>query len=150
MKLSEMFEDGQIIVDFKAANKKEVLAALIETVINGYNRDELLDSLYEREELGSTGIGHGVAVPHIRLDTVTEPVVAFGKSHEPVDFDAMDDEACSLYFLIIGPTNPDAQDGYLQVMAKISRLMRSQSIRDALNAASSAEEVKTIIADSEG
>ncbi len=149
MKLSEMFDDGKILVDIKAKNKKELLGALLDIVVNGYNRDELLDSLYEREELGSTGIGHGVAVPHIRLDSVTEPVVVFGKSAEPIDFDAMDDEPCSLFFLIVGPTSSEAQDKYLQLMAKISRLMRTQSVRTALNAATTVEEVKTIISDSE-
>jgi mannitol/fructose-specific phosphotransferase system IIA component (Ntr-type) len=149
MKLSEMFKDGQIIVDFKASNKKEVLGALVDTVVNGFDRDSLLESLYEREELGSTGIGHGVAVPHIRLDSITEPVVAFGKSSEPVEFDALDDEPCSLFFLIVGPTSPEAQDGYLQVIAKISRLMRSQQIRDAINAATTAEEVINIFTENE-
>ncbi len=149
MKLSEMFDDSRILVNFTAADKKEVLGALIDMVVNGYDRESLLESIYEREELGSTGIGYGVAVPHIRMDDITEPVVAFGKSAKPVDFDALDDEPCSLFFLIVGPTKADAQNQYLKVMAKLSRLMRNKSVRDALNAASSAEDVKRIIAENE-
>jgi len=149
MKLSEMFDESRILVNFKASDKKEVLRVLIDMVVNGYDRDELLQNIYEREELGSTGIGYGVAVPHIRLDNISEPVVAFGKSAQPVDFDALDDEPCTLFFLILGPTGQDAQSQYLKLMAKISRLMRNKSVRDALNAAKSADEVIRIIAENE-
>jgi fructose-specific phosphotransferase system IIA component len=149
MNLSEMFDDSRIIVNFEASDKKEVLGKLIDMVVNGYDRDQLLEAIYEREELGSTGIGYGVAVPHIRMDDVTTPVVAFGKSASPVDFDAMDDEPCSLFFLIVGPTQADSQNLYLKVMAKISRLMRNKSIRDELNAAQSADDVKRVISENE-
>lgn len=149
MKLSEMFDDSRIKVNFKASDKKSVLRELIDMVVNGYDRDELLESIYEREELGSTGIGYGVAVPHIRLDDIQEPVIAFGKLAQPVDFDALDDEPCSLFFLILGPTGADAQNQYLKVMAKISRLMRNKAVRDALNAAEAPEDVRRVIAENE-
>ncbi len=149
MKLSEMFDDNRIIVNFKATDKKDVLRTLIKPIVNGHDQEELLNLIYEREELGSTGIGYGVAIPHMRLDDITEPVIVFGKSETPIDFDALDDEPCSLFFLIAGPTNADSQDSYLKVMAKISRLMRNKDIRESLKKVTTPEEVKNIISENE-
>ena len=145
MKLSELLREDKIILDFKAKNKDAVLEVLVDKAVNGLSREALLSALREREKLGSTGVGFGVAVPHVRLDTVTEPVVVFGRTREAVDFDAMDGEPCRLFFLVLGPTRQDVQDAYLSTMAKISRLMRQEPVRMALLQTSSPREVLDLI-----
>ena len=140
MKLSELMLEDKIVLDFKARNKKEVIDALVETVVNGFDREKVLSALLEREELGSTGVGNGVALPHVRMESVHTPVVVFARSHKPVDFGAIDGVPCSLFFLVLGPTGQVPQEEYLQAMAKISRLMRDPIAREKLNKVSTAGE----------
>ncbi|MBT3295478.1 MAG: PTS sugar transporter subunit IIA [Verrucomicrobia bacterium] len=149
MKLSESLSADHIVLDFEAKKKDDAIGALVDPVVNGFDRDTVLAEILEREELGSTGVGQGVAVPHVRLAAIQEPSVVFGRAAKPVDFDAIDDEPCSLFFLVLGPTSADAQDGYLKTMAKISRLMRSAETRSKLMAAASESEVIDIIAANE-
>ena len=149
MKLSESLNAERIVLDFDAKKKGDAIDALIGPVVNGFDRSTVLGEILEREELGSTGVGQGVAVPHVRLAEIVEPSVVFGRAAKPVDFDAIDDEPCSLFFLVLGPTSADAQDGYLKTMAKISRLMRSADTRAKLMAAGSESEVIDIIAANE-
>lgn len=148
MKLSEMLNKDQIILDFKADDKADIIRLLVDN-LQGVDKDGLLEQLLEREELGSTGIGEGVAVPHVRLDSVDELHVVFGRPQKPVDYDAIDEEPCSFFFLVIGSDAPDGRQNYLQLMAKISRLMRNQSARDGIQSAPSGEEVLAVIADNE-
>ena len=149
MKLSESLNAERIVLDFDAKKKGDAIDALIGPVVNGFDRATVLGEILEREELGSTGVGQGVAVPHVRLAAIVEPSVVFGRAAKPVDFDAIDDEPCSLFFLVLGPTSADAQDGYLKTMAKISRLMRSADTRSKLMADGSESEVIDIIAANE-
>ncbi len=149
MKLSESLNADRIVLDFDAKKKEDAIGALADPVVNGYDRDTILNEIIEREKLGSTGVGQGVAIPHVRMAEVMEPAVVFGRSAKPVDFDAIDDEPCSLFFLVLGPTSADAQDGYLKTMAKISRLMRSADVRSKLASVATADEVIEIIAANE-
>jgi len=148
-KLVELMSEKRVVLDFRAGNKKEAMERLIEPVAEGAARPAMLAALMEREELGTTGIGFGVAVPHIRADSVTEPVVVFGRSAKPLDFDAMDGSPCSLFFLVMGPTVSDAQETHLHAMAKISRLMRQPQNRERLIKAGSPAEVLTIAREGE-
>ncbi len=149
MKLSELLEEKRIALDIRAKNKTDLIGSLVDLVINGFDRDTVLESVIEREKLGSTGIGHGVAIPHIRLDSVQRPAVAFGRSAEPVDFDSIDEEPCSLFFLVVGPSNQEFQEEYLKVMAKISRLMRISALRERLMTAVTPDEVLKAIMEEE-
>ena len=135
MKLTEMLKEERVVLDVDVKNKEEAIGKLVDLVVNGYDRKTLVDAILDREKLGSTGIGHGVAVPHVRLDSVKTAEIVFGRSLRPVDFDAIDDEPCSLFFLVIGPTRQEGQDSYLQTMAKISRLMRNSDLREAFKSA---------------
>jgi mannitol/fructose-specific phosphotransferase system IIA component (Ntr-type) len=141
VKLSEVISEARIRLDFKATDKREVLRALLDGLGGGYDADALLAGLLEREELGSTGLGRGVAVPHVRLDEAQDLAVVFGRPAKPVDFGAVDGAPCALFFLVIGPTRKESQEKYLQAMAKISRMMRDAAAREKLLAAKSAAEV---------
>ncbi len=149
MKLSEVLNEDRIVLDFDAKKKEDAIGALVDPVENGHDRDTILSEILEREKLGSTGVGQGVAIPHVRMDAIDEPVVVFGRSAKPIDFEAIDDEACSLFFLVLGPTSAEAQDVYLKTMAKISRLMRSADVRSRLAEAATEDEVIEIIAANE-
>lgn len=149
MKLTDLLSEERIVLDMDAKTKEEIIAKLVDLVINGYDRRAVLDAILEREELGSTGIGHGVAVPHVRLDAVDAAEVVFGRSARPVDFEALDEEPCALFFLVLGPTRQDAQEKYLQTMAKISRLMRNAETRQALMTAASPGALMAAIATQE-
>lgn len=149
MKLTDSLTEQRIVLDVEAKTKADIVGALVDCVVNGYERQTLLDAIMEREKLGSTGIGHGVAVPHVRLDSVTAAEVVFGRSTQPVDFEALDDEPCSLFFLVLGPTSQDAQEKYLQTMAKISRLMRKADVREALTSAGTPAEALAVFTENE-
>jgi len=149
VKLSESLNADRIVLDFDARKKEDAIGALVDPVVNGYDRDAILTEILEREKLGSTGVGQGVAIPHVRMSAVEEPAVVFGRAARPIDFEAIDDEPCSLFFLVLGPTSADAQDAYLKTMAKISRLMRSADVRSKLASAATEDDVIEIIAANE-
>ena len=149
MKLTDLLSEQRIVLDAEVKTKEEIIGKLVDVLVNGYDRQGLLDAIMEREKLGSTGIGHGVAVPHVKLDAVDTAEIAFGRTARPIDFEAIDDEPCSLFFLILGPKRQDAQEKYLQTMAKISRLMRNADIREALASASTPAAALAVIAKNE-
>ena len=141
MKLSEIIKEEDIILDFKANTKSDVLKILVGNVKNHFDADSLLSLLMEREKLGSTGVGEGVALPHVRMDSIESPIVVLGRSQKPLDFDAIDKKPCRLFFLVLGPTKQEAQEEYLQTMAKISRLMRDVEVRQKLLRAKTPAEI---------
>ncbi|MBN1673377.1 MAG: PTS sugar transporter subunit IIA [Kiritimatiellae bacterium] len=149
MRLSEVINVDRVLIDFDAKTKEDAIGRLVAAVINGFDRETVLSALLEREKLGSTGVGHGVAVPHVRLEAVETPVVVFGRSAAPVEFDAIDEEPCRLFFLVLGPTRQEAQEAYLQTMAKISRLMRDSAVREALVSAETGAQVIRTLAEKE-
>lgn len=150
MKLNEMIKREYVVLDFEAKTKADAIAALVGPVVNGYDKATLIEAILEREKLGSTGVGQGVGVPHVRIDEIKEPKVVFGRSSTPVEFESIDDAPCTLFFLVLGPTHKESQDMYLQTMAKISRLMRDAGVRAALEKATDADAVVAAIAASVG
>ena len=108
MKLSEIIEEEDIISDLKASDKKSVLEELAEVISNhepSINKKDIVKVLVERERLGTTGIGDGVAIPHGKLNGVRQPLISFGRSKKGMDFDAMDGQPAYLFFLLIAPEN---------------------------------------------
>ena len=147
MKLSEILEENNIIPELKAREKKGVLEELAEVV---YNNDPSIDKgalvkvLVERERLGSTGIGDGVAIPHGKLSGVTNPIISFGRSKEGLGFDSMDGQPTYLFFLLVAPENSSGV--HLQVLARIAKILKRSSFRKKLMEASTQKELyQTII-----
>ena len=97
----------------------------------------------EREKLGSTGIGQGVAIPHGKSDSVESLVAALGVSKRGVDFESLDGEPVNLIFLLVAP--PDSAGQHLKALARISRLLKDKFFRQALREAKSLEEIQRII-----
>lgn len=134
------FLDGRAVsIDLKAqSNKEEVIKELVELLVasgqvKSKDVGKLVQILLKRESLGSTGIGQGVAIPHGKTDCVSKLVGAFGVSRTGVNFDSLDGEPVTLFFLLVAPE--DSAGPHLKALARISRLLKDKHFRDSLRAA---------------
>jgi PTS system nitrogen regulatory IIA component len=146
MKLSEIVTPECIISHLKARDKKgalEELSGVITAQEPSLNKGYLLQVLLERERLGSTGIGEGIALPHGKLQKLDRLLVSFGRSLEGLSFDSIDEQPAYLFFLLVAPEN--SAGAHLQALAKISRLLKDNRFRQRLMDAKSREEIYRII-----
>ncbi len=142
MKLSELLDEDNIITELSAREKKGVLEELASAVIihePSIDKGTLVKVLLERERLGSTGIGDGVAIPHGKYHGISRPLISFGRSREGLDFDSMDDQPVHLFFLLIAPE--DSANIHLKVLATIARILKNSAFRKTLMEASSRKEI---------
>jgi len=146
MRLTDLLNEKAIISDLAGSHKKEVLSELCQAVAQdeGLDPEPLLRVLLEREKLGSTGIGDGVAIPHGKSDDIGSIFVAFGRSRDGVDFESMDGQPVHLFFLILAPG--DSTGAHLKVLAKVSRLLKDESFRDKLGKAQDRKAIYDLIA----
>jgi PTS system nitrogen regulatory IIA component len=148
MRLSEIFKPQFVVPDLKAHDKKGVLEELLEIITgqeSSLNKGTLLQVLLEREKLGSTGIGDGVALPHGKLRGLDNLLLSFGRSIEGLDFDSIDEQPAYLFFLLLAPENSAGM--HLKSLAKISRMLKDGNLRQQLMRAKSREEIYKIIID---
>ncbi len=148
MKFSELINKNYIIPEFKGSTKKQVLEELVEALAsNNVEIDKvvLLNALLEREKLGSTGIGDGVAIPHGKLNGLDNIILLFGKSGQGVDFDAIDRKPVCLVFLLVAPA--DSAGLHLKALARLSRMLREKEFKNSLLMAPDAETLLKIIID---
>ncbi|MBD3169607.1 MAG: PTS fructose transporter subunit IIA [candidate division Zixibacteria bacterium] len=146
IKLSKFLEENLIEFNLKSNNKNDVIKELVEMASQSKlvkDKDELLRAVNEREELVTTGVGYGVAFPHAKTRSVRGIVIAFGKSDEGIDFEAMDKKPVHLFFLIAAPE--DAIGAHLNVMAELSFLMKSEENRDRLMEARNYDDVLDVL-----
>lgn len=142
MKLSELLDEENIITDLSAREKKGVLEELVAAIISAepsIKKSTLVKVLLERERLGSTGIGDGVAIPHGKYHGLSRPIISFGRSREGLDFDSMDGQPAHLFFLLVAPE--DSANVHLKVLATIARILKNSSFRKTLMEAPSREEI---------
>jgi len=147
MNLLEFLPRERILPHLKARDKEGVLAELVEVLVAERKvRDgrQAVQVLLDRERLGSTGIGEGIAIPHGKLRDLDELVAVFGRSPEGVEFDSMDGAPVHLFFLLMAPEN--SASTHLKALARISRLLKDRSFREELLQAGSQEELYEIIA----
>lgn len=146
MALTDLIPTGGILADLSAPSRKQALHALCEVAQRTLDipARPLLDAVVERERLGATGVGDGVAIPHARTNLVTEVACIFARLKQPVDFDAPDGRPADLIFLLIAPEEAGAD--HLKALAQVSRLMRRQDIRQALRAAPDANALTAVLA----
>ena len=128
-----------VLASVKASGKKALVAELASRAAALYRLDErrLFDRLLERERLGSTGIGSGIAIPHGRMAGLDKPRGLFARLANPVDFDAIDDRPVDIVFLLVAPEGAGAD--HLKALARVSRLLRDRSLVEKLRATESAE-----------
>jgi fructose-specific phosphotransferase system IIA component len=148
--LSELLSVERIRIPLKAQTKDELLSELVGVCAdaNGIDdRQDVLRAVREREAVLSTGIGHGVAIPHGKSAAVSGLRMAAGRAAEPVEFDALDGQPVSLFFLLVGPES--AAGPHIKALSRISRLVRKDEVREKLISAGSAEEFLRALQDAE-
>jgi len=146
MKITELLKNEHILEQIEARNKQDALAELASVFAKGRTRFDpgaMLRVLLEREKLGSTGIGDGIAIPHGKLAGLDEILVAFGRSKEGIAFDALDGKPVHLFFLLMAPENSAGQ--HLKALAKISRMLKEGAFRRKLLEARTHDELVRII-----
>jgi PTS system nitrogen regulatory IIA component len=136
--LADLIRADAIVFRIKAQTKNEVLLAMAEAAVTAYGVDlsATLESTLERERLGSTGVGEGVAIPHARLKGLKAPAAVLALLDPPIDFEAPDGRPADIVVLLLSPEEAGAD--HLKALARISRLLRRQDMRDGLRAARSA------------
>jgi PTS system nitrogen regulatory IIA component len=142
MKIMDILLKDAVILDIESTGKQEVLAELSERAARAeasLDADRLLQVLLDRENLQSTGIGDGVAIPHGKMPGLARLVASFARSRAGVDFQSIDGEATHLFFLLVVPEHSGGQ--HLKALARISRFFRDAAFRKALSEAESREDV---------
>ncbi len=144
MKLSELIDSQAIISELAATSKEESVSELVAALANAGkieagNADNLVAALMAREQLGSTGIGQGLAVPHAKHETVTDLVAAFGRSKPGIEFDSLDGEPVQLVFLLL--SNKEASGLHLEALAYITKLLRDDVFCKFLKDAKDTDEI---------
>ena len=144
--VSDYLTDDRILLDLRASTKDEAIDELLAVVrhaeeINDF--EQFADDVHHREDLCTTGLGGGAAFAHARSDAVNSLLVVFGRSASGIDFSAVDNAAVHLIFLIGAP---DADlEAYQKVMSQVSVMVRKRSVKEALLAAGSAGEVRSVL-----
>jgi PTS system nitrogen regulatory IIA component len=142
MNIKDVLDEKMMVFDLKAKTKEEVLKELVKVLKeNDVVDDEegFLEVVKKREEEFSTGIGYGVAIPHGKSSLVKKPSIVFGKSQNGIDYNSMDGKPAYLFFLIAVPDNSD--ELHLKVLAELSRALMHKEVREALEKASTPEDV---------
>jgi PTS system fructose-specific IIA component/PTS system nitrogen regulatory IIA component len=148
MKLGEIIPDGCVLDDLKSAQKEDVIKEMVAALVAAGKVDEVsskkvIKALMDREELGSTGIGAGVAVPHAKHDSVSDLVGVLGRSKKGINFDALDGEPVHVLFLLL--SSKSASGAHLEALAYISRLVRDEKWVRFLKEAKDVKELRDLI-----
>jgi nitrogen PTS system EIIA component len=145
MKIVEFLQPGAVVDDLPGGTAQGVLADLCRPVAAGSKVDapRLVEILLEREKLGSTGIGDGVAIPHGKVPGLPQLVASFGRSRGGVDFKAIDGKPTYLFFALFAPEN--SAGAHLKALARISRIFKNPAFREAILKARDAAEIYRLI-----
>lgn len=133
MKLKDILKKSAVCGELKSTDKKDVLeelSALTATAYPNLSSDQVLQVLLEREKLGSTGVGNGVAIPHGKIPGLNSIVAVFGRSKKGIEFQSHDHKPALLFFVLLAPEN--VVGIHLQALARLSRLLKEEAIRNTL------------------
>ena len=150
-RIKDLLQDDLVLEEIKATDKMGVIrefAAHLKLAGKVADAEELVRVLTERESLGSTGIGDGVAIPHGKLGVVRDMVVAFGRSKTGVDFQSVDCKPAYLLCLLVTPL--DRPGDHLKTLARISRILKNPVLRDNLRNAAHRDELQRLICEEDG
>ena len=148
MELSELLAPGNVIPTLKASSKKQVLQELAARAARetGLNERQIFEVLLERERLGTTGIGNGIAIPHGRMAGLERLYGFFARVAAPVDFDSVDGEPVDLVFLLLAPEGAGAD--HLKALARVSRMLRDRAICEKLRGSHNADAIYALLTES--
>jgi len=145
MEMNELVQQGAVVAALKAGSKKQVLQELSVRAakLTGLHERQIFDVLLERERLGTTGVGRGIAIPHGKLKELEQLQGIFAKLEKPIDFDAIDDEPVDLIFLLLAPESAGAD--HLKALAKVSRLLRDETMCAKLRSSENADALYALL-----
>ncbi|MEM7459225.1 MAG: PTS sugar transporter subunit IIA [Pseudomonadota bacterium] len=143
--LSSLLSEGVVLAPQASETRKQVLNTLAKAIgeKHGIDGRDIFDAVIERENLGSTSVGEGVAIPHARIPGLKTPVGAFVRLVDGVDFDAIDGRPCDLIFMLLAPIASGAD--HLRALAQVSRAFRNADLRDKLRQAGDADAIKDLV-----
>ena len=147
MNIAKYIKPETISLDIKCKNKKDVIEKLANLILKGNNignlsKSELIEGILKREELGSTGIGEGIALPHIHAE-ISDITVAFIRARNKIDFDSLDNHPCQIFFMVIAPKSKNSE--YLKLLATISRIMKKEENRQKILNLKTPEQVRDFL-----
>ena len=145
MDLSQLLSSDAVLALVRAPGKKHVLQELAEraAALTGLDAADIFTAISEREKLGGTGVGEGVALPHARIEGLERCVGVFAKLDQPIDFEAFDGRPADLVFLLLAPTTAHAE--HLKALAGVSRFLRRPGVPDRLRQAGDRDAVFTVL-----
>ena len=146
MKATELLTPDLIKLELVANSKEEALNELVDVLAEAdklNSRDQFYQTILDREESSSTGVGHGVAIPHGKSEAVKEPALVFGKSDTGIDFDSRDGEPAKIFFMIAVPEKSSQE--HLKILSGLSRKLMHDDFRQALLGADKAEQVLEVL-----
>ena len=149
MEINNLLVPEGVVADLKATSKKQALQDLAKRAaeVSGLHERAIFDVLMERERLGTTGVGNGIAIPHGKLASLARLHGLFARLEQPIDFHAIDERPVDLIFVLLAPENAGAD--HLKALARISRLLRNNGICDKLRGTDSAEALFAILTESQ-
>jgi len=149
MTLADLIAPNAVIPALRANSKKQALQLLAQKAaeVIGLKEGDILEGLLDRERLGSTGVGNGIAIPHAKLTGIDRLYGIFARLEQPVDFDSIDDMPVDLICLLIAPEGAGAD--HLKALARVSRLLRDKGICEKLRGATEADALYALLLDSE-
>jgi PTS system nitrogen regulatory IIA component len=148
MALADLLAQDAVLPALKANSKKQLLQELAEKAadVTGLPEREIFDVILQRERLGSTGVGNGIAIPHGKLTRLDRIVGVFARLARPVDFEALDDQPVDLVFLLLAPEGAGAD--HLKALSRIARVLRDGTVVEKVRASTSAPAIYALLADS--
>jgi PTS system nitrogen regulatory IIA component len=150
MQIGELLDRNAIALRVSATDKRQLLAVVAEIAARnlGIDATVILDALAEREHAGSTGVGHGVAAPHARLEGLQRMRGVFLRMEQPVEFESVDEQPVDLIFALFAPI--DAGSEHLRALARVSRLLRQADLRQQLRQARTADAIHALLVQDSG
>lgn len=147
MEVFELLSADGVVANLKANSKKQALQELSQRAarLTGLHERQIFDTLLERERLGTTGVGNGIAIPHGRLAGLPKLSGLFARLERPIDFDSIDEMPVDLIFLLLAPESAGAD--HLKALARVSRLLRDKAVCEKLRSADSADAIYALLTD---
>ncbi len=145
MEIEDLITPAGVIPKLRATGKKQALQELAKRAaeVTGLHERAIFDVLLERERLGSTGVGNGIAIPHGKLGELQKLHGVFARLDSPIDFDSVDDQPVDLVFLLLAPEAAGAD--HLKALARVSRLLRDRAVCEKLRGANSADAIYALL-----
>ena len=148
MEIRDLLTPEAVIAGLKVTSKKQALQELARhaATVTGVNERRIFETLLERERLGTTGVGNGIAIPHGKLSELTRLYGVFARVEKPIDFDAIDEQPVDLIFLLLAPEAAGAD--HLKALARVSRLLRDQAMCEKLRKTDSPDALYILLTES--